>query len=86
MPEITPNGPGIPPEHHSGIFGRFYRIEKNCSAEQGGTGLGLAITRRAVELKAAKLNLIAKRVKEVHSGLSCLFGKEVIQNNRVVQI
>ncbi len=54
---VSDNGIGIPPEHHSRIFERFYRVDKSHSKQSGGTGLGLSIVKHAAAFHNARLEL-----------------------------
>ena len=54
---VADSGIGIPPEHQSRIFERFYRVDKSHSKETGGTGLGLSIVKHAVQYMHGKITL-----------------------------
>lgn len=54
---VADNGIGIPKEHQSRVFERFYRVDKSRSKATGGTGLGLAIVKHIVAIHSAKISL-----------------------------
>ena len=57
---VADTGIGIPAEHQSRIFERFYRVDKSHSKETGGTGLGLSIVKHAVAFHGGKIKLESK--------------------------
>ena len=54
---VSDTGIGIPAEHQSRVFERFYRVDKSHSKQSGGTGLGLSIVKHAAQYHNARLNL-----------------------------
>ena len=54
---VKDTGIGIPKEHQSRIFERFYRVDKSHSRATGGTGLGLSIVKHVAELHQATVEL-----------------------------
>ena len=61
---VADTGIGIPPEHQSRVFERFYRVDKSHSKAIGGTGLGLSIVKHA----CAYLDAVVELQSEVGKG------------------
>jgi two-component system phosphate regulon sensor histidine kinase PhoR len=57
---VLDDGPGIPGEHLSRIFERFYRVERSRNSEYGGSGLGLAIVKQIVEGHKSRISVLSK--------------------------
>lgn len=57
---VKDTGIGIPPEHHSKIFERFFQVDNLISRKFGGTGLGLSICKAYVELLGGRIWLVSK--------------------------
>ena len=55
---VSDTGPGIPPEHLSKIFDRFYQVDP--ARNQGGAGLGLAIAKCIVENHGGTIQTFSK--------------------------
>lgn len=54
---VINTGKGIPEEHISKIFNRFYRTDKSRARDSGGYGLGLAIAKAIVEQHNGKISV-----------------------------
>ena len=54
---VKDTGIGIPYDHQSRVFERFYRVDKSHSRAIGGTGLGLSIVKHAAALHNAEVKL-----------------------------
>ena len=61
---LSDNGIGIPLEHQSKIFDRFYRVDSARSQQSGGVGLGLAIVKSIVDLHRGNISITSN----THSG------------------
>jgi two-component system, OmpR family, phosphate regulon sensor histidine kinase PhoR len=55
--EVSDNGQGIPEEHHTRLFERFYRTDKGRARNAGGSGLGLSIVKHIIEAHEQTINV-----------------------------
>ncbi len=58
--EVADTGIGIPPEHLSRIFERFYRVEGPERPDGTGAGIGLALTRELVNLHEGDIDVTSE--------------------------
>ncbi|GIV31003.1 MAG: hypothetical protein KatS3mg029_0354 [Saprospiraceae bacterium] len=54
---VRDTGPGIPPEHLSKVFEKFYRVPRPAHAQVKGFGLGLSYVKQIVEAHGGKVSL-----------------------------
>ncbi len=55
--EVRDTGPGIPPEHVSHVFDRFWRGDPSRARDTGGSGLGLSIARSLVNAMGGRIGV-----------------------------
>ncbi len=55
--QVCDQGYGIPLQHQSRIFERFYRVDESRNQATGGTGLGLSIVKTIVEGMGGKVSV-----------------------------
>ncbi len=74
---VTDNGEGIPKQHLSRLFERFYRVDQSGSRKEGGSGLGLSIVKHIIEAHDERIYVES----EVDVGSEFSFTLEKTANN-----
>ena len=54
---VSDNGEGVPPEHLTHVFERFYRVDAARDRAHGGSGIGLAIAKAMVEAHGGRITV-----------------------------
>ena len=54
---VDDDGPGVPVEHRSRVFDRFYRVQDDRGRTTGGSGLGLALVAEVVRRRNGSVRL-----------------------------
>lgn len=57
---VEDNGPGIPADHLSNIFDRFYQVDNSITRNFEGSGIGLALVQELVELHGGIVSVKSK--------------------------
>ncbi|RPF20434.1 sensor histidine kinase [Myceligenerans xiligouense] len=52
---VDDDGPGVPPEHRTKVFDRFYRVSDDRARASGGAGLGLALVAQLVRRRGGRV-------------------------------
>ncbi|MCY1018425.1 ATP-binding protein [Pyxidicoccus sp. MSG2] len=60
---VVDQGPGIPPEQRSRLFGRFQQLDGSDTRSKGGTGLGLAISQAIVDQHGGRIEVESEEGK-----------------------
>lgn len=81
---VQDTGEGIPAEHLSKIFDRFYRVDAARSKHSGGTGLGLAIVKSIMDLHNGSITLVSE--PGVGSTMTLIFPSVVAMSNTLVEV
>jgi NtrC-family two-component system sensor histidine kinase KinB len=76
---VRDQGPGIPPEHASRIFERFYRVDGSDAQQVYGHGLGLYISQRLVEAMGGEIWVTS----EAGAGSRFAFALPVMQERHI---
>lgn len=60
---VSDSGIGIPPQHISKLFDRFYRTDKARSRDKGGAGLGLSVVKSILDAHDAPIRVFSQEGK-----------------------
>jgi signal transduction histidine kinase len=58
--EVSDSGTGIPKEHLSKIFDRFYKVNDRSTPDYRGSGLGLSIAKSLIEAQGGEIRITSE--------------------------
>lgn len=82
--KVADNGVGIPEEHVSHIFDRFYRAGSASEQQYGGTGIGLALTKELVELHRGTIGVTSELGVGTTVTVRIPLGKEHLREDQII--
>ena len=72
---VSDNGEGIPAEHLTHVFERFYQAESARSSENKGAGLGLSIAKSLIEAQNGQIRITSQPGKGTNITVTLPLGK-----------
>ena len=80
---VFDNGPGIPAEFRSRIFGRFAQADSSDTREKGGTGLGLTITQAIIQQLGGSISFNCQPIRGTEFFFELPAWEQTIENTEL---
>jgi signal transduction histidine kinase/ligand-binding sensor domain-containing protein/DNA-binding response OmpR family regulator len=84
--KVADKGIGIAPNDLSGVFERFYQVNKENNAIQTGSGLGLAYTKRLVEIHKGNISIESTLDKGTTCSITIPISKIEYEEDSILEV